>query len=417
MAGYIADIYNVTLLQHSVKYNSANPIIHTHITCALNLIFVKMGLSIVCVVLSPLKVSGLTQIEYLQPLLTMTNQQVKEVDRVTTNDVILFLLRADITLNLIISMCDDLESMTVILFKESAEIKVTETLDQKLFGVMGSNVVYSVDRKTYDTLNRLDFIKAGKRNIIIRTICETQHLKVISLTNYYKAIRQPFLSTNLVKDGTMMDLLLPSMDRLITPLSWLNWKDTRVVLNFRLLRALCIYNINGNVSLDDLYTYAVGFMYRKFVIGTTVIREHILDEQSIRSHVMLSCLLMNRINSKANIDIQVSSFLLHVKPLIGAFSGFMNGLAYNIIRTIKMTISRYWPKINFDTWLNKFSNELCDLLNTYKDNSELINLMDEVHNTSIRPLRSSLIYSPFIKDKNECSHHTNCIQHEVGPYK
>jgi len=180
---------------------------------------------------------------------------------------------------------------------------------------------------------------------------------------------------------------------------------------------LCIYNINGNVSLDDLYTYAVGFMYRKCVIGTTVIREHILDEQSIRSHVMLSCLLMNRINSKANIDIQVSSFLLHVKPLIGAFSGFMNGLAYNIIRTIKMTISRYWPKINFDTWLNKFSNELCDLLNTYKDNSELINLMDEVHNTSIRPLRSSLIYSPFIKDKNECSHHTNCIQHEVGPYK
>lgn len=80
------------------------------------------------------------------------------------------------------------------------------------------------------------------------------------------------------------------------PIASLSIHEEKFNLDMGLFRALCIYNLSGNVSFNQLKTWATGYGLRRFTIEKRVMQNPHITYELIDIHVILCKMTMYKVN-------------------------------------------------------------------------------------------------------------------------
>lgn len=93
-------------------------------------------------------------------------------------------------------------------------------------------------------------------------------------------------------------LPLPDADSMLHPIQALTYKMTECTLNLPLLRALCVRALDGDVSLQDMQTYAVGYSLRRFTNINKIVTNTNIAYDQLDLHIIAALMATSHMNSR-----------------------------------------------------------------------------------------------------------------------
>jgi len=205
---------------------------------------------------------------------------------------------------------------------------------------------------------------------------------------------------NILNDSFHTILWLPDPNS-ISLLNGFNIKPFNIEIKMKMLKALCIYNLAGDKSLKELTKYCVGYLYRKFIIGSRVIKEESGDNSLIRSHVLLASLSMLQLHGKHLFNHSISEAMQLVSPLLPDIKSKLDQTTQ-----LMLTLLLNWfPQINN-------LKKLLPLLNMVKTWSKKLKTVSGLHHITDELTLNLMVETDEVTITNEdqpiCSHHFSC---------
>lgn len=75
------------------------------------------------------------------------------------------------------------------------------------------------------------------------------------------------------------------------------------------MRALCIHNLSGKVSFNNLLTFGTGYAKRKFIAHERIVYNPSLTSDQVYAHTFVAWLTMRRINAQLELNLKLTTWL------------------------------------------------------------------------------------------------------------
>jgi hypothetical protein len=285
----------------------------------------------------------------------------------------------------------------------------------KILALSGTNVTDVVNENSEKLMSYADIIQISGHNYLVQTMFASKLLvhKIVSgpITNVIGTL--PFLDEH---NDVTLEIPLPDWNSVMGSIPVFNIRKTKVTFNINIFHELCLRNITGDASYDDLIEIGRGLAARKFVFSTGKVYSVQLSYEEIKMHALVSLIVMQIQRSRFNLQLNFLSILQKWKPIMLTLTIFQQQILNSIFSSLSKMLGESTVNIMISLVdLIAKPNLIMFIKNMVEDNcwDDLLSISKRVNVRYGRVVtdKSTQFY---VDPKTICNHHKPSCNHVVG---